>query len=48
MNEVNEDYERYLERFCVKHHLTREEAEEHSLVKAVKRYYDKKGSVANE
>lgn len=46
--EVEKDYERYLEKFCTKHHLTREEAEEHNLIKTVKRYYEKKGGVKNE
>lgn len=46
--EVEKDYERYLERYCVKHHLTREEAEKHNLIKTVKRYYEKNGGAKNE
>ena len=35
-----EDYEEYLRRYCIKHHVSKEEAETHALVKQVKHYYD--------
>lgn len=43
--EAEKDYEQYLEKYCVKHNLTKEEAEKHYLVKSAKQYYEKKGSV---
>lgn len=39
--EATKDYERYLERYCRQYGCTREEAEEHQLVKDVKEYYEK-------
>jgi len=39
--EVNENYERYLERYCTMYGYSREEAEKHQLVKDVKEYYEK-------
>lgn len=36
------DYERYLERYCIKHGISKEEAKDHALVRAVKAQYDKK------
>lgn len=34
------DYEEYLERYCRKHKITKEEAESHALVKEIKKYYE--------
>lgn len=34
------DFEAYLERYCKKHNITKEEAEAHALVKEVKKYYE--------
>lgn len=34
------DYEIYLEKYMTKHELTKEEAENHLIVKIVKKYYE--------
>ena len=38
---VIEDYNRFLERYCTKHGISKEEAETHQLVKEMKQYYEK-------
>lgn len=40
--EVNGDYEHYLERYARDHKLTKDEAEQHAMVKLVKEYYEQK------
>lgn len=37
--EVESNFEMYLERYCVKHELTKEEAMKHALVREVEKYY---------
>lgn len=34
------DYEQYLEKYCKKHKISKEEAEKHALVKEVKKQYE--------
>lgn len=41
MTKSDKAYEEYLQRFCNKHNLTREEAEKHLLVKEYKKWADK-------
>lgn len=40
MSKSEEDYERYLERYCKCNRISREEAEKHQLVRDVKKYYE--------
>ncbi len=39
---MNKDSEIYLEKYCIKHKLTKEQAMEHLLVKGVLEMYEKK------
>lgn len=36
---ANPDFKKYVDRYCVKHEITVEEALEHELVKSVGEYY---------
>lgn len=36
------EYEKYLEKYCIKHEISKEEAEQHKLVKEAKAYYEEK------
>lgn len=40
MNEVENKFDIYLEKYCRKHKLTPEEAKKHKIVQDVKAYYD--------
>lgn len=40
--EKKSDYEIYLDRYCTKHKVSREDAEKHNLVQEYKRYCDEK------
>lgn len=44
MADAKSDFERYVERYSVKHGLTKEQAEEHKVVQDVKEYYEEKES----
>lgn len=35
-------YEEYLEKYCTKHEVSKEEAEKHALVKEAKKHYEAK------
>lgn len=37
---MSNDFERYVERYSIKHKITKEEAKKHYLVKEVKKYYE--------
>lgn len=39
---MNEDFEKYLEKYCAKHDISKEEAEKHAIVKDVRKQYEKK------
>lgn len=40
--QAQDDYNLYLEKYCVKHRLSKDEAEKHQMIKDVKRFYMKK------
>lgn len=40
--EKKSDYEIYLDSYCIKHKVSREDAEKHNLVQEYKRYCDEK------
>lgn len=42
---MDEDYERYLEKYCNKHKISKEEAEKHELLQEVKKHYEQKDVV---
>lgn len=42
MMEKKSDYELYLDRYCTKHKVSREDAEKHNLVQEYKRYCEEK------
>jgi hypothetical protein len=44
MAEIDE----YIEKYCVKHEISREEAEKHAIVKEIAKYYEdaKKGEIS--
>lgn len=42
MMEKKSDYEIYLDRYCTKHKVSREDAEKHNLVQEYKRYCEEK------
>lgn len=35
-----EDYNQFVEKYCIKHGVSKEEAETHQLVKEMKHYYE--------
>lgn len=39
---MNDDFDRYLEKYGTKHKITKEEAEKHVIVQEVKAQYEKK------
>lgn len=43
MPEAKDDFEIYLEKYCVKHGITPEEAKKHRMIQDVKAYYEEKG-----
>ena len=43
MEETKSKYELYLDKYCEVHHISREEAEQHAVVKEVKQKYIEEG-----
>lgn len=43
--EAHKDYDLYLDKYCVKHHLSKEEAEKHQLIRDVKRFYMERSAI---
>lgn len=43
MEEIKTKYELYLERYCKNHNLSKDEADEHAIVKEVKKQYMDEG-----
>lgn len=43
MEKIKTKYELYLERYCINHNLSKDEAEKHAVVKEVKQQYIDEG-----
>lgn len=48
MTEPKSDFEQYLEKYCVKHRISREEAERHYLVREYKAECERKEAEKND